>query len=99
MRLVGCSGACLAEFLLRRRPPMRVTAVKRGSHDFSCLVVVDLCIRATTLRSSKAGAFVRLDQGFRPNPAKQALSPTARDVDRLMRRPGVPGSQRSLTCQ
>jgi transposase len=26
--------ACLAEFLLRRRPPMKITAFKRASHDF-----------------------------------------------------------------
>src|SRR5690348_16791539 len=66
--------ACLAEFLLRRQPPMRVIVVKRGSHDFGWLVVVDRCIRTATLRSWKAGAFVRLDLGFRPNPAKQALT-------------------------
>src|SRR5690349_23527062 len=57
--------ACLAEFLLRRQPPMRVIVVKRGSHDFGWLVVVDRCIRTATLRSWKAGAFVRLDLGFR----------------------------------
>ena len=26
--------ACFAEFLLRRQPPMRVTAVKHGAYDF-----------------------------------------------------------------
>jgi hypothetical protein len=32
---VECLRACFAEFLLRRRPPMKITAFKRASHDFS----------------------------------------------------------------
>src|SRR3954449_726261 len=37
-------------------------------------MIVDRCIRTATLRSSKTGVTVRLEQEFRPNPAKQALS-------------------------
>src|SRR3954447_21255223 len=35
-------------------------------------MIVDRCIRTATLRSSKTGVTVRLEQEFRPNPAKQA---------------------------
>src|SRR5690348_4787115 len=69
---------------------MRVIVVKRGSHDFGWLVVVDRCIRTATLRSWKAGAFVRLDLGFRPNPAKQALSRTVYLIRFAVQR-GKPG--------